>query len=70
MLDRISTAEAINESARPFRGRRLSWAQFYVLRPDLRADNDNNAIRAEMGNSHGGNRNVQVQNIGEWKAAA
>lgn len=42
MLDRISTAEAVSESARPFRGRWLSWEQFYALRPDLRAANDNN----------------------------
>lgn len=40
MLDRISTTETISESAKPFRGRRLSWEQFYALRPDLRADND------------------------------
>lgn len=26
---------------RPFRGRRLTWAQFYDLRPDRRPANDN-----------------------------
>jgi hypothetical protein len=28
-------------SDRPCRGRRLSWREFYALRPDLKADNDN-----------------------------
>lgn len=26
---------------RPFRGRRLTWQQFYELRPDLKPANDN-----------------------------
>lgn len=43
MLDRLSTAEAVSESAKPFRGRRLTWQQFYALRPDLRPANDNRA---------------------------
>lgn len=28
---------------RPFRGRRLTWQQFYELRPDRRPANDNQA---------------------------
>lgn len=26
---------------RPLRGRRISWREFYAMRPDLRSDNDN-----------------------------
>lgn len=37
---------------RPYRGRRLTWAQFYELRPDRRPANDNetadNDNRAEV----------------------
>ncbi|MGX9574076.1 hypothetical protein [Mesorhizobium sp. f-mel] len=29
------------ETARPFRGRRMSWREFYALRPDLEPVNDN-----------------------------
>ncbi|MBP1848487.1 hypothetical protein J2046_006783 [Rhizobium petrolearium] len=29
------------DTDRPFRGRRLSWEQFYAERPDLRPANDN-----------------------------
>ena len=38
---RTTSREPASESARPFRGRRLSWAEFYRERPDLRPDNDN-----------------------------
>jgi hypothetical protein len=41
MFDRATTTEPANESARPYRGRRLTWEQFYALRPDLRPANDN-----------------------------
>lgn len=37
------TAIAATDSTRPYRGRRLSWRDFYALRPDLKADNDNEA---------------------------
>lgn len=33
---------AVHDGA--FRGRRLSWAEFYRLRPDLRPDNDNHTM--------------------------
>lgn len=29
-----------------YRGRRITWAEFYKLRPDLKADNDNNMPEA------------------------
>lgn len=35
------TALDATDSTRPYRGRRLSWSEFYALRPDLKADNDN-----------------------------
>lgn len=38
---RSSTTDAVTESSRPYRGRRVSWAEFYALRPDLRPGNDN-----------------------------
>lgn len=31
----------VSDIDRPYRGRRLSWREFYALRPDLKADNDN-----------------------------
>lgn len=31
-----STSTTTNESAKPFRGRRMNWEEFYQLRPDLR----------------------------------
>lgn len=30
---------------RPYRGRRMSWAEFYALRPDRRPANDNEVAR-------------------------
>lgn len=38
---RVTGADAVAESARPSRGRRLSWEEFYLLRPDRRPANDN-----------------------------
>lgn len=38
---RTTSREPASESARPFRGRRLSWAEFFKERPDLRPANDN-----------------------------
>jgi hypothetical protein len=32
---------------RPYRGRRISWAEFYAQRPDLRPANDNLVDRKE-----------------------
>lgn len=29
------------ETDRPYRGRRITWREFYALRPDLKGDNDN-----------------------------
>lgn len=29
------------DNDKPYRGRRMSWREFYQLRPDLRPDNDN-----------------------------
>jgi hypothetical protein len=40
-FDRTTSADAVTESARPYRGRRLSWAEFFRERPDLKPDNDN-----------------------------
>ncbi len=37
----------VSDIDRPYRGRRLSWREFYALRPDLRADNDNKLILPE-----------------------
>lgn len=33
---------------RPLRGRRLSWEEFYELRPDLRPANDNSSDRSRL----------------------
>lgn len=38
---RSTSTTTTNESAKPFRGRRMSWWEFYALRPDLRPANDN-----------------------------
>ncbi len=40
---RTTSDSAVSETARPYRGRRLSWREFYQLRPDRRpaAANDN-----------------------------
>lgn len=46
---RSTSADPVIAASRPFRGRRISWREFYQLRPDLRrapnaptqADNDN-----------------------------
>jgi hypothetical protein len=38
---RSTSAESISDTAKPHRGRRLSWAAFYTERPDLAAANDN-----------------------------
>ena len=37
----------VSDIDRPYRGRRLSWREFYALRPDLKADNDNELILPE-----------------------
>ncbi|MEI5680652.1 hypothetical protein AAAK29_19295 [Mesorhizobium sp. CCNWLW179-1] len=40
----IPDSKRTNDDARydgAFRGRRLSWQEFYALRPDLRPANDN-----------------------------
>lgn len=34
----------VSDIDRPYRSRRLSWREFYSLRPDLKADNDNELI--------------------------
>lgn len=38
---RSTSVTSTSESAKPYRGRRMSWEEFYALRPDLLADNDN-----------------------------
>lgn len=38
---RKSSQNAPEESSRPYRGRRLSWTEFYRLRPDRKPANDN-----------------------------
>ncbi len=35
-----------DDTARPYRGRRMSWAEFYRLRPDRRPANDDGKRRA------------------------
>jgi hypothetical protein len=41
---RTTTSTTVPPSASPYRGRRLSWQEFYAQRPDLRpADNDDKA---------------------------
>jgi len=35
------TASQTADSDRPHRGRRLSWAELYQIRPDLKPANDN-----------------------------
>lgn len=32
------------DTDRPYRGRRLTWAEFYALRPDRRPANDNRPV--------------------------
>lgn len=34
-----------SDTDKPYRGRRLSWREFYAMRPDLRPDNDNDDVR-------------------------
>jgi hypothetical protein len=41
LFNRTTSADAVTDSAKPFRGRRLSWREFHALRPDLRPANDN-----------------------------
>lgn len=41
MEQRTTGRDDVADSDRPFRGRRLSWAEFYRMRPDLRPANDN-----------------------------
>ncbi|MER8664395.1 hypothetical protein NKH34_25015 [Mesorhizobium sp. M1148] len=41
MTDKRSTAsKAVSESARPYRGRRLSWAEFRALVKEAANDNE------------------------------
>jgi hypothetical protein len=40
---RTTSRDPASDSAKPYRGRRLSWAEFFRERPDLRPDNDNDA---------------------------
>ncbi|WP_163269649.1 hypothetical protein [Chelativorans alearense] len=45
--DRTTSTTDTTESARPYRGRRITWEEFYALRPDLRPANDNSHTLAE-----------------------
>ena len=47
VLDRTTTATPVTESAKPYRGRRLSWSEFYSIRPDLKPANDNRPKESE-----------------------
>ena len=38
--------EPTETSARIHHGRRISWAEFYRHRPDLKTDNDNQAVKS------------------------
>lgn len=40
---RSTGRDSVGDSTKPFRGRRISWREFYSLRPDLRPENDNGA---------------------------
>ena len=40
---RPSQSPAANTD-RPYRGRRISWAEFYAMRPDRRPANDNHPL--------------------------
>ncbi|RDE10351.1 hypothetical protein [Pelagibacterium lacus] len=37
----VQPLEFVADSDRPFLGRRMSWEEFYKMRPDLRPANDN-----------------------------
>jgi hypothetical protein len=39
----------MQEPDRPFRGRRLTWQQFFEVRPDRRPANDNQAVQKDDG---------------------
>ena len=43
-LARSTSSTPTTESARPYRGRRVSWEEFYSLRPDLKPANDNRQL--------------------------
>lgn len=51
------TALDATVSDRPYRGRRLSWREFYALRPYLKADNDNDATASKEASRIGRNVN-------------
>jgi hypothetical protein len=48
LLDNPVTADAARFDG-AYRGRRVSWKEFYELRPDLRPANDNEQIENEAG---------------------
>lgn len=43
------TANQTDDSDRPFRGKRISWAEFYKQHPHLRPANDNKIDTASIG---------------------
>jgi hypothetical protein len=45
---RTTGRDDIADSARPYRGRRMLWREFYALRPDLRPANDNGGGDARL----------------------
>ncbi len=65
---RTTSREPASEAARPFRGRRLSWKEFYRERPDLRPDNDNDQREATAKSSEPDHAN-RHRNRGknQWK---
>jgi|EndMetStandDraft_9_1072997.scaffolds.fasta_scaffold361248_1 hypothetical protein len=38
---RSTSSTAVSDCTRAYRGRRLSWQEFYAQRPDLKPANDN-----------------------------
>lgn len=42
-VSRTTSSLDVTEAAKPYRGRRMSWAEFYREREDLQPANDNEA---------------------------
>jgi hypothetical protein len=65
---RTTSREPASNSARPFRGRRMTWNEFYRERPDLRPDNDNDQREATAKSSEPDHAN-RHRNRGknQWK---
>lgn len=44
--DRSMTTETDSKHDGAIRGKRISWAEFYRQRPDLKPDNDDQAVKS------------------------